>query len=99
MSIMASIDIVWLAAAVQESGVELLTSPVDIKRAWQDIAERYCDERDVDKIDHRLFARKWQNAKYYNSKRRSTKTGNHPALTEFATTKRRGAVTSSFDDE
>ena len=92
MSIMATIDISWLAEAVQESGVELLTYPAEIKKAWQEIAERYCDERDLDKIDHRLFARKWQNAKYYNSKRRSKSSNQIP----FTSPKRQRTAGTSF---
>ena len=59
------IDLEWLTAVVEETGLEYMTRGMEIKQAWEKIAERFCEERGIELIDYKLFSRRWKNAKFY----------------------------------
>jgi hypothetical protein len=38
---------------------------MEIKRTWEKIAHRFCEERGIDPIPYKMFSRRWKNAKFY----------------------------------
>ena len=62
------IDLDWLTNIIHETGVEYMTSSLDLKNTWKMIADRYCEERGLDPIPYKAFSKKWQNAKFYSKK-------------------------------
>ena len=62
------IHIERLTELVHQSGIEYMTNPRDMKLAWQAIAEKYCEERNLELLDYKKFATKWKNAKCYAKK-------------------------------
>jgi len=40
-----------------------------IQSAWKDLAEKYCKEKGISPISHRVFLRRWKNQKFYSQKK------------------------------
>lgn len=48
---------------------QYITNSKAIRRAWEDIAEKYCEDKGVPPIHYKIFSVRWKNQKFYSKKK------------------------------